>query len=209
MKKLAFILILTFLTSSLLLLTACGGEPEAVQPPQNTEPQETVENTPDEAPVITAAEPEASDDAAEVEDNEPAEQVLHDFTFKMGDVLIEMNQEITYVVERLGEPLGILERPSCAFDGMDIIYGYPDVEIFTYPIGNTNHVHTINFINDSPRTLEGGIRMGAPLQAVIDAYGEDFEYDTGMYTFQRGLTTLSFFIEDDIVWGITYGLIIE
>jgi len=30
-----------------------------------------------------------------------------------------------------------------------------------------------------------------------------------MYTFTRGLTTLEFYVEDDIVLGITYGFILE
>jgi len=217
MKRFGLFIISTVFILAVFSLTACGGD-RAETVPDSREPESqgvgsgsadgaaTDGGASDSTATVDSA---ANDDNDTVADDEPEPGGVQDFVFKMGDVLIEMDQDISHVLGRLGEPSGIFERPSCAFDGMDIIYGYPDVEIYTYPVGNNNHIHTVNFINDSPRTLEGGIRMGVPLQSVLDAYGDDYEYDTGMYVFTRGLTTLSFFIEDGIVWGITYGFIIE
>jgi len=190
-------------------LTACGGnEPENFQPDfgsqshgsntgtsGNNEPQNTGDN---------------NESGLQNPDSNSNESLLKDvFFFKVGNVLIEMDHDITDILAGLGEPRGILERPSCAFDGMDIIYGYPDFEIYTYPKNGNNHVHTIVFLNDSPKTAEGEIHLEATLQDVFDAYGTEYEYNNGMYTFTRGLTTLQFYIENDIVWGVTYGFIIE
>jgi len=128
------------------------------------------------------------------------------FSFKMGEVNIEMDEDISAIIGKLGEPLGILEQPSCAFDGTDRIFSYPGVQIYTYPKGDADHIHTIGFFDDSVFTTEGKIRLGSNIQAAIDAYGNDYKYETGMYTFTRGLTFLEFLVDDDIIIGITYRL---
>ena len=188
---------------SIFALTACGGgQPEPTPTPATPASQEepiTNDTTP--------AENEETNTPAPPEEEDP--QPLSGFAFKMGDVLIEMDQDINYVIEKLGEPLGIFEAPSCAFDGIDRIFGYPGMQIHTYPKGDSDFIHTISLRDDSLRTTEGGIRLGDDARAVIDAYGDDYELDTGLYRYKRGLTTLEFLTEDDIVMGITYGFIIE
>ena len=185
-------------------MSACGdGQVEDTpdlpeQPPQETESTASSDTT--------AAGPGA-DDTAPVEDAEPEEPPL--FALKVGNFLIEMDQNIDEVLAALGEPQGVFVAPSCAFDGEDRIFQYPSVQIHTYPKGDEDFVHTISLRDDTVRTTEGRIYLGASLQSVIDAYGDDYEHDSGMYTYTRGLTTLEFFIEDDIVMGITYGFIIE
>ena len=202
MKKLVLFLILAAFT-----LTACGGEQvEDVPEPHDPQPQESGDTT-QVAAAPAPSETEDDDNDYTIQDDEPP--VISDFAFKMGDVVIEMNQNINYVIDRLGEPLGIIEEPSCAFDGIDRIFGYPGVQFYTYPIGDDDFIHTIGFFDDSVKTMEGGIRLGSPLQDVLDAYGEDYEHDTGMYTFRRGLTSLQFMIEDGFVDFISYGFIIE
>jgi len=198
---------------SVFALTACADTDPSIEMPVNGSQTDNNPDTGNDTDDITEPE-ENNDNSADETDtqndpDEPEPEQTNVFAFRAGDFLIEMNRDITDVLNNLGEPSGIFERPSCAFDGMDIIYGYPDIEIFTYPVGDKNHVHTVNFINDSPRTTEGGIRMGASLQDVFDAYGTEYTYDTGMYTYTRGLTILQFYVENDIVWGITYGFIIE
>jgi len=215
MNKRILTFILAAIATALFTLTACGGnggESDTDQSPPHSQPQESGNNQNDDTDDTQNQNNNDDPDSQEPEQDEPdisEPQPPDAFFFQIAGTLIELDTDITYVLSALGEPLGVFERPSCAFDGMDIIYGYSDVEIFTYPKGDTNHVHTINFINDSPRTAEGGIRMGATLQEVLDAYGTGYEYDNGMYTFTRGSTTLQFYTENDIVWGITYGLIIE
>ena len=202
MKKLVLALVLIFAVAA---LSACdGGLPEDVMEPadsatQETESAATGETIPDETV--------QSEDPATAQDDEP--EVTPDFALKVDDFLIEMDQDFTYVLAALGEPLDEFEAPSCAFDGIDRIFLYPDFEVRTYPKGGSDHVHTIVFTNDLVRTTEGNIRLGASLQSVIDAYGDDYKHDAGMYTFTRGLTTLEFLVDDDIVTNILYGFIIE
>jgi len=205
MKKLALFLLMAVFTLTPLTLAACGNGPVADAPePAAPPPQEAAgAASSDPAP----AEPEPDDDTAPPEDDEP--EGVPDFALRVSDFLIEMDQDFEYVRAALGEPLAEFSRPSCAFDGEDIVFDYPNIEISTYPVGDAHHVHTIVFKNDLVRTTEGGIRLHSSLQAVLDAYGDDYEHDSGMYTFTRGLTTLEFFVEDDMVTEIAYGFIIE
>jgi len=205
-KSLLLLLILT-----ILLLTSCANGQPAVQPP-STESENTANgsndtNQSDPVPAISDPDPDTENNDANSEESEPG--VPSVFSFKVRDFVVEMDQDINDVLAALGEPLGIFEAPSCAFDGIDRIFSYPGVQIHTYPVGDSDYVHTIMFLDDSHRTAEGAIRLGSAIQSVFDAYGEDYSYDSGMYTFTRGLTTLEFFVENDMVMGITYGFIIE
>jgi len=155
-----------------------------------------------------SAESESSDhvDSMDVD----AAQTLDAFVFVFRDVAIEMNQNVTYVIDQLGEPTGEFEAPSCAFDGIDRVFAYGTaVQIYTYPLGGNDHIHTVAFFDDTVRTTEGRIRLYDTVQAVIDAYGDDYEYDTGMYTFTRGRTVLEFLTADGIVIGISYRYLID
>jgi len=200
MKK-KILMIIAIATLSVFALTACdGGQPEAVTV---TPPPETQEATNSNDNDIA----QTNDDPAPPEEDEPEPT----FAFKYGDVLIEMDQDINYVLEKLGEPMGIFEAESCAFDGIDRIFGYPGMQIHTYPKGDSDFIHTISFRDDSDLmfTTEGSIRLNSDIQKVIDAYGDDYEFDTGLYRYRRGKTTLEFLTEDDKVTGITYGFILE
>jgi len=131
------------------------------------------------------------------------------FSFIMGDVLIELDEDISYVIAGLGEPVGILEQPSCAFDGIDRIFRYPGIQIYTYPKNGADHIHTIGFFDDSIVTTEGKIHLGSNIQDVFKAYGENYRYETGMYTFTRGKTVLEFLVSDDNIIGITYRYLLD
>ena len=188
-----------FLLPVVLLLAACGSQtnntPESLNP-QTLETRSETASAP--APVVSDVDTEI---AAPEEEEPPA---ARDFFFKIGDVEIELNQNVENVIGRLGEPMGILELPSCAFEGNDRVFRYPGADLYTYPVGDDDYVYTIVFYDDSIRTAEGGIRLGSDIQAVFDVYGDDYKFDSGMYTFTRGLTTLEFFVEGSTVMGITY-----
>jgi len=199
MKKIFILLIL-----ALFALTACGnGQPE---PDPDPEPGQTGNEPAANAPSPGDTAP-ADPNLPPTDGDEPPE--IPEFALKVGDFLIEMDQNITYVLSALGEPQGIFVAPSCAFDGEDRIFQYSNIQIHTYPKGDDDHVHTISLRDDSVRTTEGKIYLGSSLQEMLDAYGDDYEYDNDMYKYTRGLTTLEFFIEEDIVIGITYGFIIQ
>jgi len=195
-----------FLILAVLVLAACGGQANDTQKPLDPEPQEA-ENATENA-AANAPAPAAPDTNESAEPAEAEPQTEREFFFKIDDVEVELNRNVTQVINRLGEPLGVLELPSCAFEGMDRVFRYPGADLYTYPVGDDDFVYTIVFFDDSVRTAEGGIRLGSDIQAVFDAYGDDYKFDSGMYTFTRGLTTLEFFVEGSTVMGIAYAFMV-
>jgi len=199
MKK--AVLFLLLLTVALFILTACGSDqpyvPEEPQSPESQEPVDGAQRSP-------------SQDEPDLAGEEPADETQPDFALRIGDFIIEMNTDVSYTLEALGEPRAVFEEPSCAFDGIDRVFGYPDLQIHTYPVGDADYIHTVMFLSDLVRTTEGRLRIRhSSLQDVIEAYGDEYVHEAGMYTYTRGLTTLEFYIENDTVEGITYGFIIE
>ncbi|MDR2590831.1 MAG: hypothetical protein LBC71_07595 [Oscillospiraceae bacterium] len=130
------------------------------------------------------------------------------FSLSVGDFVVEMNMNVEYALAALGEPLGVFEAPSCAFDGVDRIFQYQNFQLLTYPIGDDDFIHTISFRNDLIRTTEG-IRIGSSINDVLQAYGDEYEYDLGLYRFIRDRTSIEFLIENDIVVQIIYGYTIN
>ncbi|MDR2600162.1 MAG: hypothetical protein LBC73_07790 [Oscillospiraceae bacterium] len=130
------------------------------------------------------------------------------FSLAVGDFVIEMNMNVEYALAALGEPLGVFEAPSCAFDGVDRIFQYQNFQLLTYPVGDDDFIHTISFRNDLIRTTEG-IRIGNSLNDMLEAYGDDYEYDLSLYRFVRERTFIEFLIENDIVVQIIYGYTIN
>jgi len=197
-----------FLILAVLVLAACGGQTNdspGQQDPDKQEAENAAENASAAAAQPAPAAPDTNETAPAVEAEPQAER---EFFFKIDDVEIELNQNVTLVINRLGEPLGVLELPSCAFEGMDRVFRYPGADLYTYPVGDDDFVYTIVFFDDSVRTAEGGIRLGSDIQEVFDIYGDDYRFDSGMYTFTRGLTTLEFFVEGSTVMGIAYAFMV-
>jgi len=112
------------------------------------------------------------------------------------------------VLDLLGEPTGVRQTPSCAFEGYDRIFGFGAINVHTYPSGDDNFVQVISIRDDSVTTVNG-IRLGDSWEDVLAVYGTDYEQDFSIFTFRRGDTALSFFIEDGMVVEITYSLLFE
>ena len=199
MRKLTMALLLGLI----IAISACGGDDNTVP----NEPQQTGNETAD---TTTVQQEDPQDDP--VDNAEPTPALPCDasaaFTFETQGAVIYMDQNMADVLTLLGEPIGVFEAPSCAFDGIDRIFRFPGIQIHTYPVDDDDFVHTISIRDDSVAT-QGGIFLGSSFADVVAAYGDDYDQDFGMFMFTRGRTTLSFFIEDDMVTGITYELIME
>ena len=195
--KVPFLLIIFVL--AFFVLAACGGNDDAGDDILLTgtgQDNSSASDTGDDSSLN-------SDDSMQ-SDDDPQEQ--QDFALKVGDFIIVMNSDMSSTLAALGTPMAEFEEPSCAFDGIDRIFGYPDLQIHTYPVGDTDHIHTVMLLSDLVRTTEGNIRIRhSSLDDVIAVYGNDFVHEAGMYTFTRGLTTLEFYVENGVVEGITYG----
>ena len=130
------------------------------------------------------------------------------FTFMYRGTTIHLNQNMTEILAAIGEPLNVHETPSCAFVGFDRIFMFPGVQFHTYPVGDDDFLQVISIWDDSVAT-RGGIHLGAMWESVLAEYGTDYSQEFQIYTFTRGNTELSFFVENGVVLEISYTLIME
>ena len=193
MKRIRFLILLSIILLAVLTLTACEDNRGHIDIPMG------------HGPAVNIPGGGHEDEPDKSGEGEP--QVSSVFFFKMGNVIINMDQDMAELFDKIGEPLGIQPNPNCVFGGEDKIIGYPGIEIFTYQLDNIDRIYLIDFRDDNVRTAEGGINLGSSIDAVIAVYGNDYQFDTGMYTFTRGMTTLQFLVEDDHVVKITYRLL--
>jgi len=208
-------LVIFIATLSAVLLVACDGQQTDEVVGQTAPNGQVTANAAETAVPVSDGDVDATLNESQAEmDDTQAELIQHEvvsdgFALEVNGFLIEMDQDINYVLEALGEPLGEFVAPSCAFDGEDRIFQYPSIQIHTYPVGDYDRVHTISLRDDNIRTSEGGIRLGASFEDVIAAYGDDYEQDFNIHRFMRNRTKLEFYIQDGVVLGITFGLIID
>ena len=127
------------------------------------------------------------------------------FFLTLGGVDIHMGVNINEIKNALGGPIAEFQTPSCAFDGTDIVFRFPGVQVHTIPIGDSNFVHTIAIMDDTVSTSEG-IMLGSSLEDLIDLYGSNYVREFGMYTFTRAHTSISFYVRDGMVISIIYEL---
>ena len=123
------------------------------------------------------------------------------FTFIDNGKAIPLGAE--YSSLNLGEPKDYYEVQSCAFNGLDKIYIFENYEVHTYPDGDSDKVLSVYLINSNATTKEG-IKIGDSFDAMVEAYGSDYEQLDTQYTYSKGLTQLKFIAEDNLISSIEY-----
>ena len=118
-------------------------------------------------------------------------------------VTLYIQQEATAVLSQLGEPLTLLEAPSCAFQGMDRIYGFGSYEITTYENHGKEYIYDIYFLDDSI-TTEEGIYIGCSKAEMEACYGTNYIETAGSYIYTKDKMTLQFLINKDTITSIRY-----
>lgn len=156
-----------------LTLTACGGDP-ATTPSSSAQPTESTTLSP----------------------------LPTSYAFQIKDASISIDQDMTEVLDALGEANSYFEAASCAFEGLDKTYTYSGFVITTRPDGDKDYVNSILLTDDSVTTAEG-IYIGSSQADVQAAYGEaNVENDVIQYTLDN--TTLNFILKDGAVISIEY-----
>jgi len=204
MRKILCVVLLIILS---FVLVACG---ETVVTTDLTRENETESHIYEDIANNDADEPPAeyTNNDSDTEAGSEESTQAAGFALVYNGVTIQMDDDIEYLLTKLDEPVGIFEAPSCAFDGIDRIFGFQGIQIHTYPDGDLDRVHTVSFLNDGITTISG-ITLGDSWSDVVAIYGNNYTQDTGMFTYTIDRTTLSFFVEDDMVFGIIFGLIMD
>ena len=127
------------------------------------------------------------------------------YSFKSGEVGFSVHHDADAVIEKLGDPIDLVETPSCGGgEEPDREYTYAGFKFNTVNENGVNKIVKIVLTDDSVSTPEG-ITIGDGREAVIETYGEDFaENASGTLTYTDGATKLMFGISNGCVSAIHY-----
>ena len=127
------------------------------------------------------------------------------YSFKSGEVGFSVHHDADAVIEKLGDPIDLVETPSCGGGAEpDREYTYAGFKFNTVNENGLNKIVKIVLTDDSVSTLEG-ISIGDGREAVIETYGENFtENASGTLTYTDGAVKLMFGITNGCVSAIHY-----
>ena len=97
---------------------------------------------------------------------------------------------------------------SCAFEGLDNVYTYSNIEITANESNDKEMVYSVYLLDDSIETPEG-VKVTDEKSDMIEAYGDNYAEDGGIYTYSSDDVKLNFTINNDVVVGIEYIYIIK
>ena len=122
--------------------------------------------------------------------------------FDLDGVKIFMNAPAAPVLSALGEAKSSYEAPSCAFDGMDVVYSYPGFDLLTFSNGGDAIVSGVVLRDDTVTTVEG-LFIGSDTAAVENTYGK-VEDGANNIRVQKGNCELLVILTDGYVSSIQY-----
>ena len=127
------------------------------------------------------------------------------YSFKSGEVGFSVHHDADAVIEKLGDPIDLVETPSCGGGAEpDREYTYAGFKFNTVNENGLNKIVKIVLTDDSVSTPEG-ISIGSSRDEVIAAYGSSFtENASGTLTYTDGTTKLMIGIKDGAVSAIHY-----
>lgn len=106
----------------------------------------------------------------------------------------------------ISEEYSFYEIESCAFEGTDKVYTYSGVEIIVAEVDGVDTVYSVYFLDTETQTAEG-VKVSDTRDAMINAYGEDYEnLIENSYVYTKGDVMLSFIVENDTITSIEYTL---
>ena len=150
-------------------------------------------------------------DAAEGTDTksggDTSEDTSNNFAFKYDGIVMAIDAKAKEILDELGQPMDYFEAPSCAYQGLDRTYYYNGFEITTYAEGEVEYIASILLVDDTV-TTDKGVYIGSSVEDVVEAHGQDYEENTGQYTYTQGDSQLQFIFKDDLVVSILYTKII-
>lgn len=96
-----------------------------------------------------------------------------DIALEIGGEIFYCGEDVTPILEKLGDDYEYSEAMSCAYDGMDKIFSYADYDIYTYPDGEIDRVSEISVYTDDAATPKG-LRVGDTVERIEELYGTDY-----------------------------------
>lgn len=125
-------------------------------------------------------------------------------SFQYGDVTVRMGDRLDLSV--LPEAVSVYEAPSCAIEGMDLVYTYADIELSAYDEGTGPVISSVYFLSPDAATPEG-LTLGDGKDRILALYGENYSLEGSTYSYTAGNTALNVTVQNDAVIGIEYRLL--
>ena len=95
-----------------------------------------------------------------------------DIALMIGGEIFYCGDDVTAILEKLGDDYEYSEAMSCAYDGMDKIFSYDDYDIYTYPDGDIDRVSEITIYSKEDSTTKG-LKVGDSLDRAKELYGQN------------------------------------
>lgn len=170
--------------------------------PAKTATQKPIE-TPTETPVLSPVSKEIPETSIQNETpvSIPAAGSLG-VTYKGKKVML--NTDINSAA--LGNTTDYSEAPSCNYDGLDKVFTYGNVSIYTYPYADCDLINEIE-VNDNSVTTDKGIEpIGKSIEDIKSVYGEPTAVEGSTYKYANDSCYTYFYAYNGIVsyWGVVY-----
>lgn len=190
---------MTVVLAASLVLTACSLNPVSEDDVKRIEKPEEVK----EAEIQTQTQDVSKTET--MEEKKSYGGFYYHATSKNGEGDIYINMPSDEVVALLGEPESTFEAPSCALDGMDVVYTYNHCEIYITKYPDKSVVSAIYLTDDLSSTPEG-LSVGDSDSRRNELYGEPYKTDGYEYTYRKEDTYLRIQVQVGKVSYIYYML---
>lgn len=176
MMKKTMILMLAMLI--LVSLTACGGEAD-----------------PEQVITMAAQETEAAQMA------QAASEPMEPFAFHVNGADLIPGQ--SFDPAWLPEAEAIYEVPSCAIEGMDVVYQYGDFEVTAVDDGTGAVVYSVYFLTPELATTEG-LALGDSAEKADSLYGTGYVQENNARIYSGADTQLILILDGGSIGSIEY-----
>lgn len=134
-----------------------------------------------------------SDSTTPTKDNDNSAQV----SYTINNIKIIPGTDFSGAYKELGEPVKYTEAASCYFAGMDKVFTYDGFEVRTYPAESGDFIQDLSISSDRFST-DKGITVGATVNEVVAAYGDNYVKTGNMYKYyEEGDKYIYFFFLND------------
>ncbi len=168
---------------------------------ETTTAETTVQTTTQAATeTITAA---ANENQQEVSVPAPAAGSL---SLSYKNTKLTLNTNIANVQLALGQTTDYSEAPSCNYDGLDKVFTYGSVSIYTYPHQSGDLINEIEVSDASISTDKGITPIGKTIDDIKAVYGEPTSVEGSTYKYTNGNCYTYFYDDGSSIsyWGIAY-----
>lgn len=184
-------------------LTACGTQQEEIALQEQTTQSATtvVQETTTESvtELVTEAVTQAPTETTTLVENVNKKEGL--FINYNGKELY-LNEDINSV--DLGTPTEYNEAPSCNYDGLDKVYTYNGISLYTYPAEGKDLINEIE-VNSADILYNATVGIGKTVAQVKAVLGEPDLIEGDTYIYNTDNSNVYFYFENGAVsyWGIS------